>query len=73
MDAKCFVEGQLLDLEEDENDNEGNTDDIELERIEVSKWDKHNGPWLVPEDHRLGVLRQHHDRQVAGHGRRQRT
>ena len=33
MDAKFFKEGQVLDLGEDENDNEGNADDIELEEI----------------------------------------
>ena len=67
MNAKFFEEGQLLDLGEDENDNEGNAEDIELEGIDVSKWDKQNGLWLVPEEHRLEVLRQHHDSQVAGH------
>ena len=40
MNAKFFEEGQLLDLGEDEHDNEGNADDIELEGIDVSKWDK---------------------------------
>ena len=73
MDVKYFEEGQLLDLGEDENDNEGNADDIELEGIDVSKWDKRNGLWLVPEEHRLEVLRQHHDSQVAGHWGRHRT
>ena len=40
MNAKFFKEGQLLDLGEDENDNGGNADDIELDGIEVSKLDK---------------------------------
>ena len=62
-----FNQGQLLDLVEDENDNEGNADDIELDGIYVSKWDKRNGLWLVPEVHTLEVLLQHHDSQVAGH------
>ena len=43
MDAKVYEEGQLLDLVEDENDNEGNAEDIELEGIDVSKWDKRTG------------------------------
>ena len=73
MDAKFFEEGQLLDLGEDENDTEGNAEDIELEGIDVSKWDKRNGLWLVPEEHRLEVLRQHHDSEVAGHWGRHRT
>ena len=67
MDAKFFEEGQLLNLGEDENDNEANAQDIELAGIDVSKWDKRNGLWLVTEEHRLEVLRQHHDSQVAGH------
>ena len=37
MDAKCFEEGQLLNLGEHENDNEGNIEVIELEGIDVSK------------------------------------
>ena len=49
MDVKFVVQGQLLDLEEYENDNEGNAEDIELEGIDVSQWDKRNGLWLVPE------------------------
>ena len=43
MDAKFFEEGQLLDLGEDENDNEGNADDIAQEGIDVSKWDECKG------------------------------
>ena len=73
MDAKFFKEGHLLDLGEDEHDNEGNAEDIELEGIDVSKWNTRNGLWLVPGEHRLEVLRQQHDRQVAGHRARHRT
>ena len=73
MDSKFFEDGQHLNLGEDENDNEGNAEDIELEGIDVSKWDKRNGLWLVPEEHRLEVLRQHHDRQVAVHWGRHQT
>ena len=43
IDAKFFEEGQLLNPGEDENDNDGNTEDIELEEIDVSKWDTRNG------------------------------
>ena len=73
MHAKFFEEGQLLHLEEDENDNEGNTEDIELEGIDVSKRDKLNGLWWVPEEHRLKVLPLHHDSHVAGYWGRHRT
>ena len=65
MSAKFFEAGQLLDLGQDENENESNADDIELEEIDVSKWNKHNGLCLVPEEHRLEVPRLHHNRQVA--------
>ena len=73
MDAKCFEEGQLLDLVENENDNEGNAEDIELEGIDVSRWDRQNGHWLVPQEYGIEVLRQHHDSQVAGQWGRHRT
>ena len=73
MHVKFFEEGQLLDPGQEENDNERNAEDIELEGIDISKWDKHNRLWLVPEEHRLQVLRQHHDSQVAGHWGRHRT
>ena len=71
MDAKFFEQEQLLDLVEDANDNEGNADNIELEGIDVSKWDIRNGLWLVPEEQRLEVLRQQHNSQWAGHWGRQ--
>ena len=34
MDAKFFEQGQLLDLGEDENDNQGNTDNFDVEGID---------------------------------------
>ena len=58
MDAKFFKEGQVLEGGEDENDNVGNADIIELEGIDVAKWDKRNGLWMLPEQHPLEVLRQ---------------
>ena len=73
MDANLFAEVQLLDLGEDENDTQLNVEDIELGRIDVSKCDKRNRLWLVLEEHRLEVLRQQNDSQVAGHCGRQRT
>ena len=73
MDAKFFEQGQLGDLGEDEDDNEGHAQDIALEAIDVSKWDQRNGYWSVPEEHRRGVLVQHHASQVAGHCGRHRT
>ena len=50
MDAQFVDEGQLLDLKEDENHNTGNVEDIELEGIAISQWDKRNELWLVTGD-----------------------
>ena len=49
MDAQFFEGEQLVDLVEDENDNECNAGDIELEGINVSKWDKRKELCFVPE------------------------
>ena len=73
MEAQFLEERQLLDLEEDNDGEEQNAKDMELEGIDVAGWDKKNGLWVVPEEHRLDVLRQHHDSQVAGHWGRHRT
>ena len=73
MDANLFEQGQHLYLGKDENDNEGNAEDHELEGIDVSQWDKRNGLCLVPHEHRLKVLRQHYNCQVAAHWGRHRT
>jgi len=64
MEAKFFHEGQLLDLGED---NEGNAEDVELEGIDVAGWEKKDGLWVVLQENRLEVLKQHHNSQVAGH------
>ena len=73
MEARFFDEGQLLDLEEDDAEERGGADNVELEAINVASWEKNNGLWVVPEEHKLEVLRQHHDSQVAGHWGRHRT
>jgi len=73
MEARFFIEGQLLDLEEDDAEERGDADDVELEAIDVASWEKKNGLWVVPEEHKLEVLRQHHDSQVAAHWGRHRT
>ena len=66
MYIKFFEEGQLFDLGEDENDTEEKAEHKELNGRNVIKWDKRNGLWLVSEEHRLEVLRQHHNSRVAG-------
>ena len=73
MDAYFFDEGQLLDLENDDVGEEEDAEDVELAGSDVAIWGKKNGLWIVPQEHRLEVLRQHHDSQVAGHWRRHRT
>ena len=72
MDVHFFNKGQLLDLENDDV-GEKDVEDVELEEIDVATWEKKNGLWVVPQEHRLEVLRQHHDSQVAGHWGRHRT
>ena len=73
IEARFFDEGQLLDLEADDADERGDADDVELEAIDVESWEKKNGIWVVPEEHKLEGLRQHHDSQVVGHWGRHRT
>ena len=73
MEARFFDKGQLLDLEEDDVAEREDADDVELEGIDVASWEKKDGLWVVPAEHRLEVLRQHHDSQVAGHWGRHRT
>jgi len=62
MEARFFDEGQLLDLEEDDAEDRGDVEDVELEAIDVASMEKKNGLLVEPEDHKLKVLRQHHDR-----------
>ena len=73
MDAHLLDEGQLRDLKNDDASEEEDAEDVELERIDVATWERKNGLWVVPQEHRLEVLQQHHDSQVAGHWRRHRT
>ena len=73
MDAHFFNEGQLMDLENDDVGEEEDAEDVELEGVDVATWEKKNGLCVVPQEHRLEVLQQHHDSQVAGHWRRHRT
>ena len=73
MDDNFFDEGQLLDLENDDVGEEEDAEDLELDRIDVATWEKKNGLWVVPQEHRLEVLQQNHDSQVAGHQGKHRT
>jgi len=73
MEAKSFDEGQLLDLEIENAVERRDADDVELEAIDVATWEKKNGLWIVTEEYKLEVLRQHHDSLVAGHWGRHRT
>ena len=73
MHRDFFDEEQLLDLENDDTGEEEDAEDVELEVIDVATWEKKNGLWVVLQEHRLEVLRQHHDSQMAGHWARYRT
>ena len=73
MEVHFFDEGQLLDHKNDDVGEEENAEDVELEGIDVAAWETKNRLWVVPHEHRLEVLRQHHDSQVAGHRGRHRT
>jgi len=70
MEMKFFEDGQLL---VDEEDVEVEAEDIDLQGIDISGWEKKNRLWVVPEVHKLDVLWQHYDSQVAGHWGRHRT
>ena len=56
IDTNFFDEGQLLDLENDNVGKEENAEDMELEGIDVARWEKKNGLRVVPQQHRLEVL-----------------
>ena len=73
MDVHFFDKDQLLDLENNDVGEEEDAEDIALEVIDVATWEKKNGLWVVPQEHRLEVLQQHHDRQVAAYWRRHQT
>jgi len=70
MKMTFFKDGQLL---VDEEDEELEAEDIDLQSIDISGWEKKYGLWVVLEIHKLDVLREHHDLQVAGHYGRHRT
>ena len=62
-----------MDLENDHVREEVDMEDVELEEIDVGTWKKKTGLWVVPQEHRLEVLHQDHNRQVAGDWGRHRT
>ena len=61
MHRQFCEEEYLLDLENDNAGEEEDAEHVELEEIDVATWEKKNGLWVVPQKHRLEVLRQHHD------------
>ena len=73
MDTHFFDKGQLLDLENDDVGEEEDAEDIELEGLDLATWENKNALQVVPKEHRLELLQQHHDSQVAGHWGKQRT
>ena len=73
MDAYFFHEEQLLDLGNDDLVEEEDAEDVKLEGIDVPTWEKNNGLRIVPQAHKLEVLHQYHDSQVAGYWGRYHT
>ena len=67
IDAHVFDEGQLLDLQNDDVGDEQVVEDVELTGIDVATWEVKTELWVVRQEYRLEILRQHHDSQVAGH------
>ena len=67
MDAYLFDKGQLLDLENNDVGGDEDAEDVGLEGSDVVTWEKKNRLLVVPQEHRLKVLQQHHDSHVAGH------
>ena len=57
IDAHLFDEGLLPDLENDNVGKETNAEDVEVEGIDVVTREKKNALWVVPQEHRLKVLR----------------
>ena len=60
-----FNQEQLFDLENDDVGDGEDAEYMELVAINMATWETKNGLWVVPQQHRLEVLCQHHDRQVA--------
>ena len=73
IDAHVFNEVQLLGLDNDNVGNEEDSEDMKLEGIAMYACEKKNRLWVVPQEHKLEVLRQNHDSQVAGHEGRHQT
>ena len=73
MDVNLFDKGQFLDLENEDVGKEEDAEDVELNGIDVATWEKKNVLWVVSHEHRLEVLRQHYNSQVAGHWGRHQT
>ena len=56
LDAHFFDARQLLYLEINNIGEEEDAENLELEGIDVAIWQKKNGLWVVPQEHRLEVL-----------------
>ena len=67
IDAQFFDKEQLRDLKNDHVEEEEDEEDVELQGIDVATWEKKNRLRVVSREHRLAVLGQHHDSQVAGY------
>ena len=57
MDVHFFDEEQLRNLKNNDIGEEEDAEDVELEVIYVTTWEKKKGLWVFPQEHRLEVLR----------------
>ena len=50
MEAKSFEEEQLMVVEEDDEEN---AEDVKVDEIDVTGWEKKDRLWVGPLEHRL--------------------
>ena len=65
MNADLQNKEQLLCLENDDVGKEEDTEDVELEEIDVATQEKKNRDWVVLEENWLEVVYQYYDSQVV--------
>ena len=66
MDIQFFDERQLVDLKNGDMWEEENSEDVELEGIDMVTWKKKNRLWVVLQEYNLELLCQYHNSQMVG-------
>ena len=67
MNIYFWNAGLLLDLKNIYAGAEKDAEHIELEGIDLARWERKNRLLGVPQEQRVEVMWQHHDSQVAQH------